>query len=201
MIRHRCAGWRFIPAGRCKAEMAPNHYNGAPVSDRCAARFCFFLCHHGPRSTGSLISGWSMLDVVWFGVFAGGAGCIACWLWGLAADRRNGDLVYLRCQRIAAPRLGGRAILLQALVDIVATRVFFVPGPVITVTCGDSFAARVTGAIAAFCWRQLCSGSHQPTKWMRCRVPRRGTPAAHLIAMDTGRPHLVLDAAPKTEAA
>ena len=157
-------------------EEAPIIYR--PPVDPLAREFVYFLAI-APALAGSLISGLFDFDRV-----AGGAG-VALMMSGLAAIVATGDLVHLRRQRLLRTAWAA-AIIAPALVAIGAT--IFLPwtgsGEVVT-----SLPAR---AIANFFGDSFERRTNQ-------RLPAVAGDAqlASLIALDTGRPHLFLDAAPE----
>jgi dolichyl-phosphate-mannose-protein mannosyltransferase len=137
--------------------------------------YCFALV---PGLAGSLLSGLFGLDRV-----TGGAG-IALLMSGLAVIVATGDLVYLRHQRVlraiwaaavVAPALAviATALLLPWTGSSVATSL---PATAIARFFGDSFERRTNHPLRAV------AGDAQ---------------LATLIALDTGRPHLLLDSTPE----
>jgi hypothetical protein len=165
------SGW----FGRNKEE-APIIYR--PPVDALARDFVYFFAL-APALVGSLIAGLFDLEGV-----VGGAG-IALMLSGLAAIVATGDLVYLRRQRILRS-VWGAAVIAPALA-VIAAALFLpwtgsaevatsLPAAEIARFFGDSFERRTNHPLRAV------SGDAQ---------------LASLIALDSGRPHLFLDAAPQ----
>jgi hypothetical protein len=161
--------------GRNKEE-APIIYR--PPVDALARDFVYFFAL-APALAGSLIAGLFDLDGV-----VGGAG-IALMMSGLAAIVATGDLVYLRRQRILRS-VWGAAVIAPALA-VIASALFLpwtgsaevatsLPATEIARFFGDSFERRTNHPLRAV------SGDAQ---------------LASLIALDRGRPHLFLDAAPQ----
>jgi 4-amino-4-deoxy-L-arabinose transferase-like glycosyltransferase len=149
-----------------------------PPVDPLARDFVYFFAI-APALAGSLIAGLFDLDTV-----VGGAG-IALLMTGLAAIVATGDLVYLRRQRLLRS-VWAAAILAPALV-VVATTIFLpwtgsaevatsLPATQIARFFGDSFERRTNHPL---------------------RAVTGDTQLASLIALDTGRPHLFLDATPE----
>jgi 4-amino-4-deoxy-L-arabinose transferase-like glycosyltransferase len=166
------SGW----FGRNAEEMAPIIYR--PPVNPLARDFVYFFAI-APALAGSLISGLFDLDRV-----AGGAG-IALLMSGLAAIVASGDLVYLRRQRLLRT-VWAAAILAPALVITAAT--LFVPW-----TGGGEVATSLPAtAIAHFFGDSFERRTNQ-----RLRAVTGDAQLATLIALDTGRPHLFLDAAPE----
>ncbi len=157
-------------------EEAPIIYR--PPVDSLARDFVYFFAL-APALGGSVISGLFGLDRV-----AGGAG-VALLLSGLAVIVATGDLVHLRRQRllrsvwaaaIIAPALvvaGGTLLLPWVGNAEVATSL---PATAIARFFGESFERRTNGRLP------VVTGDAQ---------------LAALIAMGSGRPHLLLDAAPQ----
>jgi hypothetical protein len=149
-----------------------------PPVDTLARDFVYFFAI-APALAGSLIAGVFDLDTV-----VGGAG-IALLMTGLAAIVATGDLVYLRRQRLLRA-VWAAAIIAPALV-VVATTIFLpwtgsaevatsLPATQIARFFGDSFERRTNHPL---------------------RAVTGDTQLASLIALDTGRPHLLLDATPE----
>jgi 4-amino-4-deoxy-L-arabinose transferase-like glycosyltransferase len=158
------------------AEEAPIIYR--PPVDPLAREFvyCFAI---GPALAGSLLAGFFNLDRV-----VGGAG-VALLMSGLAAIVATGDLVYLRRQKLLRT-VWAAAVAAPALVAV-ATTLFLpwtngtevptsLPARAIAHFFGDSFERRTNQKLRAV------TGDPQ---------------LASFIAMDTGRPHLLLDATPE----
>jgi hypothetical protein len=157
-------------------EDAPIIYR--PPVDRLARNFVYFFAI-GPALAGSLIAGLFDLDRV-----VGGAG-IALLMSGLAVIVAAGDLVPLRHQRVLRS-VWAAAIVVPALAVIV-TAIFLpwtgggevatsLPATAIGQFFGDSFERRTNQRLPAV------AGDAQ---------------LASLIALDAGRPHLLLDATPE----
>jgi hypothetical protein len=158
------------------AEEAPIIYR--PPVDPLAREFvyCFAI---GPALGGSLLAGLFNLDRV-----VGGAG-VALLMSGLAAIVATGDLVYLRRQRLLRT-VWAAAVVAPACVTIATTLILpwtnsaevptSLPARAIAHFFGDSFERRTNQKLRAV------TGDPQ---------------LASFIAMDTGRPHLLLDAAPE----
>jgi hypothetical protein len=149
-----------------------------PPIDALARNFVYFFAIV-PTLAGSLIAGLFDLDGV-----VGGAG-IALLMSGLAAIVATGDLVHLRRQRILRS-VWAAAIVAPALL-IVATTLFLpwmssaevatsLPATAIARFFGDSFERRTNHPLRAV------AGDAR---------------LASLISLDTGRPHLFLDATPE----
>jgi hypothetical protein len=158
------------------AEEAPIIYR--PPVDPLAREFvyCFGIV---PALGGSLIAGLFNLDHV-----VGGAG-VALLMSGLAVIVATGDLIYLRRQKLLRT-VWAAAVAAPAIVAI-ATTLFLpwtsnaevptsLPARAIAHFFGDSFERRTNQRLPAV------TGDPQ---------------LASFIAMDTGRPHLLLDAAPE----
>ena len=159
-----------------KAEEAPIIYR--PPVDPLARDFVYFFAI-GPALAGSLISGLFNLDGV-----AGGAG-VALLMSGLAAIVATGDLVYLRRQRLLRT-VWAAAILAPALAITAAT--LFLPWT----GNGEVATSLPATAIAHFFGDSFERRTNQ-----RLRAVTGDAQLATLIALDTGRPHLFLDAAPE----
>jgi hypothetical protein len=158
------------------SEEAPIIYR--PTVDPLARQFIYFLAI-APALAGSFIAGLFGFDAV-----SGGAG-IALLMSGLAIIIATGDLVHLRRQRLlrAAWAL---AVIVPAAVAI-GTTMFqpwasaaevptSLPGRQIARYFGDSFERRTNQPLRAVAGDPKIAG---------------------LIALDTGRPHLLLDATPQ----
>jgi Dolichyl-phosphate-mannose-protein mannosyltransferase len=158
------------------AEEAPIIYR--PPVDPLARDFVYFFAIV-PALAGSLISGLFDLDRV-----AGGTG-IALLMSGLAAIVATGDLVYLRRQRILRT-LWAAAVLAPALAVIAAT--LFLPWT------GNN---EVTTSLPAKAIARFFGESFERRTNQRLRAVTGDAQLATLIALDTGRPHLFLDAAPE----
>ena len=158
------------------AEEAPIIYR--PPVDPLARQFvyCFAIA---PALAGSLISGLFDLDRV-----AGGAG-VALLMSGLAAIVATGDLVYLRRQRLLRS-VWAAAVVAPAIVVVGAT--LFLPwtgGPEVATSLPATAIARFFG------------DSFERRTNQRLRAVTGDPQLASLISLDTGRPHLFLDATPE----
>jgi hypothetical protein len=157
-------------------EEAPIIYR--PPVDPLARDFVYFFAI-GPALLGSLISGLFDLDRV-----AGGAG-VALLMTGLAAIVATGDLVHLRRQRLLRS-VWAAAVAAPALAVLAAT--IFVPW-----TGGGEVATSLPArAIANFFGDSFERRTNHPL-----RAVTGDAQLAALIALDAGRPHLLLDAAPE----
>jgi hypothetical protein len=156
-------------------EEAPIIYR--PPVDLLARDFVYFFAI-GPALAASLVSGLFGLDRV-----AGGAGVVLL-MSGLAVIVATGDLVHLRRQRVLRS-VWAAAIIAPALA-VVASTLFLpwtggaevatsLPAAAIGHFFGDSFERRTNHPL------QAVAGDAQ---------------LASLIALDAGRPHLLLDAVP-----
>jgi hypothetical protein len=165
------SGW-FAP----NPEEAPIIYR--PPVDPLARDFVYFFAL-GPALLGSLISGFFDLRGV-----SGGVG-VALLTSGLAAIVATGDLVLLRRQRLL--RSIWAAAIVAPAIAILATTLFLpwtgsgevatsLPARAIANFFGDSFERRTN---------------------QRLRAVTGDAQLAALIALDAGRPHLLLDAAPE----
>ena len=157
-------------------EDAPIIYR--PPVDPLARDFVYFFAI-APALAGSLVSGLFNFDHV-----AGGTG-IALLLSGLAVIVATGDLIQLRRQRIlrsvwaaavVAPALGVIVITLLVPWTSSAEVTTSLPATAIARFFGDSFERRTNQPL-----RSVAGDAH----------------LASLISLDTGRPHLLLDAAPE----
>jgi hypothetical protein len=157
-------------------EDAPIIYR--PPVDPLGRHFVYFFAI-APALAGSLVSGLFNFDQV-----AGGTG-IALLLSGLAAIVATGDLIQLRRQRILRT-VWALAVIAPALA-VIATSLLLpwagssevstsLPATAIARFFGDSFERRTNQPLRAV------TGDAQ---------------LASLISLDTGRPHLLLDAAPE----
>jgi Dolichyl-phosphate-mannose-protein mannosyltransferase len=164
------AGW-FGRAG----EDAPIIYR--PPVDRLARNFVYFFAI-APALGGSLIAGLFGLDRV-----VGGAG-IALMMSGLAVIVAAGDLIPLRRQRVLRS-VWAAAIAVPALAVFVAA--IFLPW-----TDGGEVATSLPAtAIARF-----FGDSFERRTNHRLPAVAGDAELARLIALDAGRPHLLLDATP-----
>jgi Dolichyl-phosphate-mannose-protein mannosyltransferase len=165
------SGW-FGP----NPEEAPIIYR--PPVDPLARDFVYFFAI-GPALMGSLISGFFDLRGV-----AGGAGVVLL-MSGLAAIVATGDLVHLRRQRMLRS-IWAAAVVLPALAVLATT--LFLPWT----GSGEVATSLPARAIANFFGDSFERRTNQPLRAVT------GDPQlATLIALDTGRPHLFLDAAPE----
>jgi hypothetical protein len=149
-----------------------------PPVEPLARNFVYYFAI-APALAGSLIAGlFDLGDVV------GGAG-IALMLPGLAAVVATGDLVHLRRQRLLRT-IWAIAIVLPALGVIAAT--LFLPW-----TGGGEVATTPpAGDIARF-----FGDSYERRTNQRLRAVAGDPQIAGLVALDRGRPHLLLDATPQ----
>jgi Dolichyl-phosphate-mannose-protein mannosyltransferase len=158
------------------AEDSPIIYR--PPVDPLARQFVYFFAI-GPALLGSLISGLFNLESV-----AGGAGVVLL-MSGLAVIVATGDLIYLRRQRLLRS-VWATAVVVPAFVAIATTLLLpwtsgtevptSLPAVAIAHFFGDSFERRTN---------------------QRLRAVAGDPQLASFIAMDTGRPHLLLDATPE----
>jgi hypothetical protein len=158
------------------AEDAPIIFR--PPVDPLARNFVYFFAL-GPALAGSLVSGLFDLDRV-----AGGAG-IALLMSGLAVIVAAGDLVPLRRQRVLRS-VWAAAIVAPALAVIATT--LFLPWT----GSGEVVTSLPAAAIARFFGDSFERRTNQ-----RLRAVTGDAQLATLISLDTGRPHLLLDAAPE----
>jgi dolichyl-phosphate-mannose-protein mannosyltransferase len=149
-----------------------------PPVDPLARDFVYFFAI-GPALAGSLISGLFGLDRV-----AGGTG-IALLMSGLAVIVAAGDLVQLRRHRILRS-VWAAAIVAPALAVIMTT--LFVPWT----GSGEVATSLPAAAIAHF-----FGDSFERRTNHRLPAVAGDAQLATLIALDAGRPHLLLDAAPE----
>jgi hypothetical protein len=159
-----------------KAEDAPIIYR--PPVDPLARNFVFFFAI-APALLGSLVGALFNLDRV-----VGGAG-VALLMSGLAVMVATGDLVYLRRQRLLRS-VWAATLAAPALAVIAAT--IFLPWTG-NAEIPTSFPAR---AIAHFFGDSFERRTNQ-----RLRAVAGDPQLASFIAMDTRRPHLLLDATPE----
>ncbi len=158
------------------AEDAPIIYR--PPVDPLARNFVYFFAV-APALAGSLISGLFDLESV-----AGGAG-VALVMPGLAAVVVTGDLVYLRRQRIL------RAVWALAVI-----------APAVAATATTLFlpwtgGAEVATSLPATAIAHFFGDSFERRTNQRLRAVAGDPRLASLIALDKGRPHLLLDATPE----
>ena len=158
------------------AEDSPIIYR--PPVDPLAREFVYFFAI-GPALFGSLIAGVFNLDRV-----VGGAG-VALLMSGLAVIVATGDLVYLRRQRLLR-LVWVAALAAPALVAIAA--IFFLPW---------TGGADVPTSLPAKAIAHFFSDSFERRTNQRLRAVTGDPQLASFIAMDAGRPHLLLDATPE----
>ncbi len=158
------------------AEEAPIIYR--PPVDPLARQFvyCFAI---GPALLGSLIAGVFNLDRV-----VGGPG-VALLMSGLAVVVATGDLVYLRRQRLLRT-VWAAAIAAPALVAI--GTMLFLPW---------TGTAEVPTSLPAKAIARFFGDSFERRTNQRLRAVTGDPQLASFIAMDSGRPHLLLDANPE----
>ncbi|MCK1636379.1 glycosyltransferase family 39 protein [Bradyrhizobium sp. 157] len=164
------SGWFARNAGE-----APIIYR--PPVDPLARQFVYFFAL-APALLGSLIAGIFNLDHV-----VGGAG-VALLLSGLAVIVASGDLIHLRRQRLLRTVWAG-AVVAPALATIAAT--LFLPW-----TANEVPTSLPATAIAHFFGDSFERRTNQ-----RLRAVAGDPQLASLIAMSSGRPHLLLDATPE----
>jgi hypothetical protein len=164
------SGWFARNAGE-----APIIYR--PPVDPLARQFVYFFAL-APALLGSLIAGIFNLDHV-----VGGAG-VALLLSGLAVIVASGDLIHLRRQRLLRTVWAG-AVAAPALATIAAT--LFLPW-----TANEVPTSLPATAIAHFFGDSFERRTNQ-----RLRAVAGDPQLASLIAMSSGRPHLLLDATPE----
>jgi len=158
------------------AEEAPIIYR--PPVDPLACDFVYFFAI-APALLGSFLAGLFNFDHV-----VGGAG-VALLMSGLAVIVATGDLLYLRRQRVL--RTVWAAALAAPALAVIATT-FFVPW----IGAAEVPTALPAKAIAAFFGDNFERRTNQ-----RLRAVTGDPQLATIIAMDTGRPHLLLDATPQ----
>ena len=158
------------------AEEAPIIYR--PPVDPLAREFVYFFAV-APALLGSLVGGLFNLDRV-----VGGAG-VALLMSGLAVIVATGDLIYLRRQRLL--RSVWAATLVAPALAVVAIT-FFQPWTGNT----EVPTSMPATAIARFFGDNFERRTNQ-----RLRAVTGDPQLATIIAMDTGRPHLLLDATPQ----
>ncbi|WOH53172.1 glycosyltransferase family 39 protein [Bradyrhizobium sp. sBnM-33] len=164
------SGWFARNAGE-----APIIYR--PPVDPLARQFVYFFAL-APALLGSLIAGIFNLDHV-----VGGAG-VALLLSGLAVIVASGDLIHLRRQRLLRTVWAG-AVAAPALATIAAT--LFLPW-----TANEVPTSLPATAIAHFFGDSFERRTNQ-----RLRAVAGDPQLASLIAMSSGRPHLLLDSTPE----
>ncbi len=128
---------------------------------------------------GSLIAGLFNLDRV-----VGGAG-IALLMSGLAVMVATGDLIHLRRQRLLRS-VWAAALAAPALAAVAAT--LFLPW---------TGASEVPTSLPATAIAHFFGDSFERRTNQRLRAVTGDPQLAALVAMDNGRPHLLLDAAPE----
>jgi hypothetical protein len=158
------------------AEDAPIIYR--PPVDPLARDFVYFFAI-APALLGSLLAGLFNLDSV-----VGGAG-VALLMSGLAVIVATGDLIYLRRQRLL--RTVWAAVLVAPALAVIAT-MFFLPW---------TGGAEVPTALPAKAIAHFFGDSFERRTNQRLRAVAGDPQLASFIAMDTGRPHLLLDAKPE----
>src|SRR5882672_7453210 len=158
------------------AEEAPIIYR--PPVDPLARDFVYFFAI-APALLGSLLAGLFNLDSV-----VGGAG-VALLMSGLAVIVATGDLIYLRRQRLL--RTVWAAVLVAPALAVIAT-MFFLPW---------TGGAEVPTALPAKAIAHFFGDSFERRTNQRLRAVAGDPQLASFIAMDTGRPHLLLDAKPE----
>lgn len=158
------------------AEEAPIIYR--PPVDPLARQFvyCFAI---GPALLGSLAAGLFNLERI-----SGGPG-VALLMSGLAAIVATGDLVYLRRQRLLRS-VWAAAVAAPAFVAIGAT--LFLPW---------TGSNEVPTALPAKAIAHFFGDSFERRTNQRLRAVAGDPQLASFITMDTGRPHLLLDATPE----
>jgi Dolichyl-phosphate-mannose-protein mannosyltransferase len=157
-------------------EEAPIIYR-LPV-DPLARDFVYFFAI-GPVLLGSLISGLFDLRGV-----AGGAGVVLL-MSGLAAIVATGDLVHLRHQRVLRS-IWATAIVVPAIVVLATT--LFLPW---------TGSREVATSLPATSIARFFGDNFERRTNQRLRAVTGDPQLATLIALDTGRPHLFLGAAPE----
>jgi hypothetical protein len=157
------------------AEEAPGIFR--PPIAPLARNFVYFFAL-APALTGSLLAGLFDLDGV-----VGGSG-VALVLSGLAAVVASGDLILLRRQRLLRT-IWAIAIAAPALAVVAAT--LFLPWT----GSGEAATAVPAGDIAQFFGDNFERRTSKPL-----RAVAGDAEIASLVALDSGRPHLFLDAAP-----
>jgi hypothetical protein len=158
------------------AEEAPIIFR--PPVDPLARQFVYFFAI-APALAGSLIAGLFNLDRV-----VGGAG-VALLMSGLAVIVATGDLIYLRRQRLLRS-VWAAAVAAPALVAIATT--LFLPW---------TSTAEVPTSLPAVAIAHFFGDSYERRTNQRLRAVAGDPQLAGLIAMDRGRPHLLLDATPE----
>ena len=149
-----------------------------PPVDPLARDFVYFFAI-APALAGSLVAGLFDLDRV-----VGGA-AVALLMTGLAAIVATGDLVHLRRQRVLRS-VWAAAIIAPALAAVAAT--LFLPW----IGGGEVATSLPATAIAHFFGDSFERRTNQ-----RLRAVTGDAQLASLVALDTGRPHLFLEATPE----
>ena len=149
-----------------------------PTVEPLARDFVYFFAI-APALAGSLISGLFDLDRV-----VGGAG-IALLMSGLATIVLSGDLIHLRRQRML--RAVWLAVIIAPALAVVATTLF-VPW---------TGTSEVTTSLPARPIAQFFVESFERRTNQRLPAVTGDVRVAGLIALGSGRPHLLLDAAPE----
>ncbi len=158
------------------AEEAPIIYR--PPVDPLARQFVYFFAI-APALLGSLIAGVFNLDRV-----VGGAG-VALLMAGLAVVVATGDLIHLRRQRLLRS-VWAAALAAPALLAVATA--LFLPW---------TGAADVPTSLPANAIAHFFGDSFERRTNQRLRAVTGDPQLAALVAMDTARPHLLLDAAPE----
>ena len=159
-----------------KPEDAPIIYR--PPVDPLARDFVYFFAI-GPALAGSLIAGLFNLDRI-----VGGAG-IALLMSGLAVIVATGDLVHLRRQRVLR-LVWAAAVLAPALAVTLSALILPWTG-----------SNEVTTALPATAIAHFFGDSFERRTNQKLRAVAGDAQLATLITLDTGRPHLLLDATPE----
>jgi hypothetical protein len=158
------------------AEETPIIYR--PPVDPLAREFVYFFAI-APALLGSFLAGLFNLDHV-----VGGAG-VALLMSGLAVIVASGDLIHLRRQRVL--RTVWAAALAAPALAVIATT-FFVPW---------TGAAEVPTSLPAKAIAHFFGDNFERRTNQRLRAVAGDPQLASFIAMNTGRPHLLLDATPE----
>jgi hypothetical protein len=158
------------------AEEAPIIYR--PPVDPLARDFVYFFAV-APALLGSFLAGLFNLDHV-----VGGAG-VALLMSGLAVIVATGDLIYLRRQRVLRA-VWAAALAAPALVVIATT--------ILLPWTGDT---EVPTSLPAKAIAHFFGDSFERRTNQRLRAVAGDPQLASFIAMNTGRPHLLLDATPE----
>jgi hypothetical protein len=158
------------------AEEAPIIYR--PPVDPLARDFVYFFAV-APALLGSFLAGLFNLDHV-----VGGAG-VALLMSGLAVIVATGDLIYLRRQRVLRA-VWAAALAAPALVVIATT--------ILLPWTGDT---EVPTSLPAKAIAHFFGDNFERRTNQRLRAVAGDPQLASFIAMNTGRPHLLLDATPE----